>query len=603
MLLLIVGALFAVTILALAAFGAGFWIPHLFPPSFSAIERLAFTLLGGLGILSLVLFLIGQLAFTRATILGTVALFVFLSIRPIRRLLLDQPTVWKMQVGALPAAVIVLVLLTTAVAGLAEITGHTGNDAIAYHLLGPKVWLQDGLIRPLPEVSTTAYPATSEVLFGALYALGGQRAPSFSALLTLACFFVVAYSLARAAGLDERGSWWAVAFTASMPAVYIGAHSGFIDVLYAAFILAAARVGFEAVGQSGFILFGLFCGLGMATKYTGLAAVPVLVCCAAISQYFGGQVQKLWTLKYAVLAILIGAVIASPYYIRNWILLGCPIYPPPPFLVNLVPVKFFSPESLHKFYAYLYGRGSGLGRGLVAYVLLPYNLTYHTSNFNGAGGIGLTGLAFGPFGLFAARSRVFAKVLALFAISLTTSWFLTLQESRYLIPAYPVAAVFAALGWRYLESVRSSFTRALCGMAIACSLLYGLFMIESSQWNHLRSVFSPSFAEKQHEETIPYLRSFEYLNADSTVNRVLVFDPIVPVYYLDKPYLKLFGQWGEQVLPEATDAAQVLEEIGDLKVSHILDVHSSVSDFRVPENTPGLRLVFQAENQRVYRVQ
>ncbi len=602
MLLLILGAIFAVTILVVAAFGAGFWIPDLLPPSFSAIERLAFTLLGGLGILSLVLFLIGQLAFTRATILGTVAVFVFFSIRPIRRLLLVQPAVWKMQVGAIPAAVIVLVLLTTAVAGLAEITGHTGNDAIAYHLLGPKVWLQEGMIRPLPEVSTTAFPATSEVLFGALYALGGQRAPGFSALLTLACFFVVAYSLARAAGLDERGSWWAVAFTASMPAVYIGAHSGFIDVVYAAFILAAARVGFEAEGQSGFILFGLFCGLGMASKYTGLAAVLVLVCCAAISQYFGRQIQKISALKYAVLAILIGAVIASPYYIRNWILLGCPIYPPPPFLANLVPVKFFSPESLHKFYVYLYARGSGLGRGLVAYFLLPYNLTYHTSNFNGAGGIGLTGLAFGPLGLFAARSRVFAKVLALFAISLTTSWFLTLQESRYLIPTYPVAAVFAALGWRYVESVRTSFTRALCGMTIACSLIYGLFMIESSQWNHLWSVFSPSFAVRQHEETIPYLRSFEYLNADSTVNKVLVFDPIVPVYYLDKPYLKLFGQWGEQVLPEATDASQALEEIGALKVSHILDVHSSVSDFQVPENTPGLKLVFQAENQRVYRV-
>ncbi len=277
MLLLIVGALFAVTILAVAAFGAGLWIADLLPPSFSAIERLAFTLLGGLGILSLVLFLIGQLVFTRVTILGTVAVFVFLSIRQMRRLLLVKSLVWKIQVGAIPAAVIVLVLLITAVAGLAEITGDSGHDAIAYHLLGPKVWLQDGMIRPLPETSTTAFPATSEVLFGALYALGGQRAPGFSALLTLACFFVVAYSLARASGLDERGSWWAVAFTASMPAVYAGAHSGFIDVLYAAFILAAARVGFEVEGQSGFILFGIFCGLGMATKYTGLSAAPVLV--------------------------------------------------------------------------------------------------------------------------------------------------------------------------------------------------------------------------------------------------------------------------------------------------------------------------------------
>src|SRR5258705_13409555 len=137
MLLLIVGAIFAVTILAVAAFGAGFWIVDLLPPSFSAIERLAFTLLGGLGILSLVLFLIGQLAFTRATILGTVAVFVFFSIRPIRRLLLVQPAVWKMQVAAIPAPVIVLVMLTTAAAGFAEISGPTGNEACACNTLGP----------------------------------------------------------------------------------------------------------------------------------------------------------------------------------------------------------------------------------------------------------------------------------------------------------------------------------------------------------------------------------------------------------------------------------------------------------------------------------
>jgi hypothetical protein len=129
MLLLIAGALFAVTTLAVSAFGAGFWISDLLPPSFSLIERLAFTLLGGLGILSLALFLIGQLAFTRATILGTVTVFVFLAIRPIRRLLRAQPSDWKMQVGTIPAAVIALVLLITAVAGLAEITGDSRENA------------------------------------------------------------------------------------------------------------------------------------------------------------------------------------------------------------------------------------------------------------------------------------------------------------------------------------------------------------------------------------------------------------------------------------------------------------------------------------------
>jgi len=603
MLLATAGAVFAATVLTVGAFGAGFWVEDLLPRSFSAIERAAFALLAGLGILSLILFLIGQIAYTRATILGTVAISVFLAIRPIRRLLSTGPSQWKIQIDAIPAAAIALVLFITAVGGLAEIIGDWGQDAIAYHLLGPKVWLHDGIIRPLPEMSLTAFPATCEVLFGDLFTLGGQRAPGFFACMILGCFFVVVYSLAKAGGLDERGSWWAVAFTATMPVVYAGAHSGFIDVLYAAFILAAARIGFEAQSKSHFVVFGLFCGLGMATKYTGLMTIPLLLLCAVLAQVFSGQMPRGSAFRFAAVAMLVGSVIASPYYVRNWILLGCPIYPPPPFLSSLVPVKYLSPEALQKFHAVLHARGSGLGRGLSAYLLLPYNLTYHTAMFHGAGGMGITGIAFIPFGLLAVRERVFPRVFVLLGFLLVTSWFLTMQESRYLIPAYPIAAVFAALGWRYVQSEGPSFSRGLCGVVIACSLLYGLFMIGSSRWNDLRRVFSPSFAEEQRKARIPYLRSFEYLNAEVSVNRVLVLDRSVPVYYFDKAYLKPFGQWGEQVLPEARDATQVLGELGSLKVSHILDVHSDISDFQVPENTPRLKLVFQAKNQRVYRVQ
>lgn len=595
--------MFGVGILAVAALGAGFWIEDRLPPSFGLPERLAFTWLGGLGTLSLSLFLIGQVVFTRASIVVTVGVCLLLAIRPILRLVRSERLLSQFEMDMIPAAVIIVVLLVTAVGGFAEIVGDWENDAIAYHLLGPKVWLHDGVIRPLPETSTTAFPATAEILFGALFTLGGVKGPGCFALLTLACFFAVVYSLTKAAGVDGRTSWWAVAFVAAMPAVYTGAHSAFIDVLYATFVLAAARVGFEAQRTSEWAIFGVFCGLAMATKYTGLMATAALIFCALLGQALRGSTRWTQVVKYGAFAALAGLVVASPYYIRNWILLGSPIYPPPPVLANLMAVKYFPLENLTKFKAFLDARGSGLGRGLVAFLSLPFHLTYYTSFFNGAGGIGLTGLAFAPFGLLAARARVFPRILAVLGVLLTTSWFLTLQESRYLIPAYPIAAVFAVLGWRYVQSAGSRTTHILCGTAIACSLLYGLFMIVSSRRTDIRRVLSPTFAEQYRREKIPYFRSFEYLNGEPSVSQVLVLDPSVPVYYLDKSYLKPFGQWGEQVLPEVRDGAQALGAVRRLKVSHIMDVRSSVSGFQVPESMAGVKLVFQAENQRVYRVQ
>jgi hypothetical protein len=603
MLLASAAAIFGVSLLTVAAFGAGFWVEKRLPASFSALERVVFQCLAGLGTLSLALFLIGQIAYTRSLIVAAVTLSLLLAIQPLRWLLQAPTTSWKLQIDTIAAAAIAIVLLITAVGGLAEITGDWENDAIAYHLLGPKVWLRNGVIRPLPDTSTTAFPSTVENLFGLLFALGGNRAPGLFAVVSLVLVFVVVYSLARAADLGERRSWWSVAFIATMPAFYAGAHSGFIDVPFAMFILAAARIGLEAERDSDFLVFGLFCGFALGTKYTALTSLPALVLCAVLAKFWREAHASISAWRPAVLALLAAAAVSCPYYVRNWVLLGFPIYPPPPVVANLVPVKYMSPAALHAFYEFLYKRNSAFGKSLSAFFLLPYNLTYYTSLFNGAGGIGLTALAFGPFGLLAARRNAFAKALALVEFLLVTSWFLALQESRYLIPGYAMAAVIATLGWSYVESVKPPLGRILCGAVIACSVLYGLFMIGKGRRNDLHRAVSPSFAEAQREERIPYRMSFEYLNSQRAVRRVLVLDRSVPVYYLNKDYLKPFGQWGEQTLPGVRDAKQALGEINTLGISHVMDVRSSMSDFQVPEHMAGLKIVFQAENQRVYRVE
>src|SRR5208282_994535 len=77
----------------------------------------------------------------------------------------------------LPLAVIASVLAVTVVGGFAKPTFDMNSDAIAYHYYGPKVWLRDALIRPVPDEALTAFPAEVETLFAALMSLGGERAP------------------------------------------------------------------------------------------------------------------------------------------------------------------------------------------------------------------------------------------------------------------------------------------------------------------------------------------------------------------------------------------------------------------------------------------
>jgi hypothetical protein len=56
-------------------------------------------------------------------------------------------------------------------------------------------------------------------------------------------------------------------------------------------------------------------------------------------------------------------------------------------------------------------------------------------------------------------------------------------------------------------------------------------------------------------------------------------------------------------VPGIRDASDALEHLGELHISHALDVRSQVSDFQVPANTPGLKLVFEQPNQRIYSVE
>ena len=301
-------------------------------------------------------------------------------------------------------------------------------------------------------------------------------------------------------------------------------------------------------------------------------------------------------------ALAIATVLASPFYLRNWIQLGCPIYPPPPGYAWFCTPKYFPSDAIQQFHNYIYKRGAGLGRGLFAFLKLPFNLTYHTANFHGAGGIGLCPLALAPFGILAMRRNTFARSLGLFALLITCIWFFTQQESRFLIPVYVVAAIFSVVGWNYVSARCGRLQRLTAACVVGISILYGLVMIASAQIENLRAVVSPDFAQLRRTREIPYLASFDYLNNDPSVRKILILDRSVTPYYSRKPYLKPVGQWGEVTLPGIATSPEALPHAREFHVSHVLDVVSPVSGFQIEVPPSNFELVFQSMGQRIYRV-
>jgi len=604
MLLLSLRALFGLLVLTVASFAAGTWLSSRLASTFTRLDRIAVGLLGGFGLLSLILFLVGQFSFTPRAITIVICIVIVVSARSVLGPARDALELVKSlrRAPKIPLVIVGLILSMTAVAGLNEITGDWNNDTVSYHLLGPKVWLRNGVIRPVLDNCHTAFPPTAETMYGALLGIGGARAPGFSSFVTFGMLLLIAASLAKRTGLDSNGAWWVAALVATMPTVYSGSVGCFVDGIYAAFVLAAIRIGVDAKRTRDWAIFGGFCGLAMGTKYTGVLALPILTLCAV---WLRARVEaKDWrdNLKAVVVAISMSCVVAGPYYLRNWISLGCPIYPPPPGFVHICSPKYFSLEAVAAFHSYIRQRGAGLGRGFLAFLALPFNLTYHTSNFHGAGGIGLAPLAFGPMALIASRKDVVVKMLAALALMLLIAWFVTQQESRFLIHVYIIGVIISVIGWRSVSSSGKSLAIVLAVSVVAVSVSYGSFMIGKGWSRSVRAVLSPAYGEAQRATSVPFLEGFRYLNKTPEATRVLVLDKSVPPFYLDKDYIKPVGQWGEKMLPGVNTPLEALEKARGLGISHVLDVNSEVAPFQIVGPRNDLTLVFESRNQRVYQV-
>ena len=554
-------------------------------------ERAALRFLAGTGLLGLVIFLTGQIYFSVWSSVVILLGAALLNLRfpwPGRRWI--SPTFGLFFTG--------LVVLLCVISGFARPVGDTDADEITYHLLGPTIWLREHRIAHVPEEALTAFPATMEMLYGVAKAISNDRAPGAVGALFLGVLALQTRGLARRLGGSVLAGDLAAAFLAGMPAVTSTTENCFVDLPYAAFTLASARLVFDASQLPRVILAGVFAGFACGTKYFGLPAT-LLIAFLIVVFHTGPAVPRL---RNALIFLVASGFAGGAWYVRNWIVLGNPVYPPPPLLWHWFPTPTFSLESSIQFKAYITQRGAGLGKKTSDLLLLPVRLTYWTAWFHGGGGMGLAPLAFGPVALALIWKKRAGLAWAALAALLTMFWFYSDQEFRFLDPAVAIFAAFAGLGATALLRQPGKFSRWSAYAAIGLSLAVGAAHACTFRAGRLRAVFSPSVAEMRYREGMPYFGAFEYLNSREEVKKVFVCHPYAPVYYLRMPYTVALGRFGEQPHPHIRSVADATGSIREFSITHVLDVNYFGSGFAWPEAGPG-RLVFEGKNVRVYSIE
>jgi hypothetical protein len=197
-------------------------------------------------------------------------------------------------------------------------------DSLSYHLFFPARWLQEHTLSivptPFSDEAQAYAPGNGELFFlwlmlpfrGDLLARLGQLPFALLAALTL-------YLLARRLGASRHAAVYPPAFFLLARPVVEQAVGANVDLICAATFLASVYLGLIAVERDrarDWVLWGISVGLFAGTKYLALVYLPVLLVFLAMQM----PSASLWSLP-AMLAF------SLPWYGRNWIVAGSPIYP------------------------------------------------------------------------------------------------------------------------------------------------------------------------------------------------------------------------------------------------------------------------------------
>jgi len=319
-------ALLACVVLAARGFGQLVAAPA--RRSLSALERRLGEVGLGLGVLALAVLGLGfASSLHRGTVAAVLAAGLGMAALP------GGSHTWRLGVACLPGnrkarLLAVAGLVPAAVAFLGAVTPEVFFDALQYHDALPAHVLRQGRIEPLQHMLHGVMPANVHMLYVPLVAWGGTSTIKLAHWL----FWVgtagwVGAAARRIAG-RAAGAAAAAAFV-GVPGMAVMAGFGGVDHAVTFFVIGGAALTVAAVENSSagaLVAAGALLGVAAGSKYTALPALALWGAGAAV--WWGWRqagTRRAWAVP--ALALAVALLVACPWYLRNWVALGSPVYP------------------------------------------------------------------------------------------------------------------------------------------------------------------------------------------------------------------------------------------------------------------------------------
>jgi hypothetical protein len=394
----------------------------------------------------------------------------------------DRPSPRAIARGAGSAA-LALIATTQALALIAALAPPTAKDTVLYHFALPKAYLAAGGGIEVPYNIAGYYPLGVELhavwamLLGApMGARVGEAAAGATLFLFAPLLAMVVYGWARERGLDRGGAGAAALMVAWVPTAYDVAASAYVDLALAAYTAMAVRAfGRWWTTLDARQLVWITIGIGGALSIKLSAAfviLPLALLALLRSLKKSGQGPGTAVIAgSAMLALGLGVALAAPWYARNWIRTGSPLFP---FYLGVWPAQApgwdLERSQLYETLFSLYGNS----QTALDYLLTPLRLAVAAQPdqppfYDGVLGIAVAfALPLLAWALWTRRLDVELRLAVLVSACLFVFWLFSSQQLRYLLPALPGLAVASTTAGAALGGARG---RALRGLLLAAAAL------------------------------------------------------------------------------------------------------------------------------------
>jgi hypothetical protein len=482
----------------------------------------------------------------------------------------------------------------------AALAPPTAKDTLLYHFALPKAYLAAGGAPEVPYNIAGYYPLGVEMhavwamLLGAPF---GPRVGEAAAGATLFLFapllVMVVYGWAR----EHADPGWAAAATlmvAWVPTVYDVAASAYVDLALAAYTaLAISAFGrwWSAPAPRHLVWVAAGVGGALSIKLSAAFMILPLAALALLRALRPGHdpADERSTPGALALpaasALALGVALAAPWYVRNWLRTGSPLFP---FYLGIWPAQApgwdLERSQLYEALFSLYGDT----RTTLDYVLTPLRLAVAAQPdqppfYDGVLGFAVAfALPLLAWALWTNRLAVELRLAALISGCLFGFWLFSSQQLRYLLPALPGLAVATAAAGAALGDATGRWLRwlLLSGAALGLPVVLAWFLI-----------LDPVRVALGGESRADYLgRRLDYYPYYEVVNqrlpaaaRVWLIDMRRDTYHLERPYFSdfIFEDYTlTRYVRAAASPDEVRARVEASGITHVLVRHDLLFDYR-----------------------